>query len=365
MTSKNQNTTFTLPHDPLTPLDPKQQPTPFAMQRFRAEIYANCRAVTGIVHGGHYGHLGMAMPPAEYSALAHVGAGGAYDLPVRPPRIDFTGMSVIQREDAKATFAEEMDDYNDSWSLQHQLKKLMLDAIPEVYINRLKDRQHNFAEVTVRTILDHMMTRYGTIRPEDLEANLKRMDQPWDPDTNIQSVFDNAAECRAFAAEGQDAISDPTYIRRVLEVFRKSGVFSNDIRDWNLKPEADKTIAELKVHFLRADQQRRANEPTLKHTLAAKASGTVSDTVAEKTQPTTSNGPIRHYCWSHGLGLNPDHTSATCTNPAPGHIRDATLANMKGGNNTIRRQAGERAVYAPPKRKANKATKAATEKTDE
>ena len=96
MTSKNQNITFTLPHDPLTPLDPKQQPTPFAMQRLRAEVYANCRAVTSIVHGGHYGHIGMAMPAADYSALANVGPGGTYDLPVRPPRPNLAGLTVVQ-----------------------------------------------------------------------------------------------------------------------------------------------------------------------------------------------------------------------------------------------------------------------------
>ena len=54
-----------------------------------------------------------------------------------------------------------------------------------------------------------------------------------------------------------------------------------------------------------------------------------------------------YYCWTHGLGFNKDHTSLTCTKKAEGHKEDATILNMQGGNNTIRRQQGERAVWKP------------------
>ena len=41
------------------------------------------------------------------------------------------------------------------------------------------------------------------------------------------------------------------------------------------------------------------------------------------------------YCWSHGLGRNPKHTSELCNNPLDGHKKEATLDNMMGGNNNI------------------------------
>ena len=57
-----------------------------------------------------------------------------------------------------------------------------------------------------------------------------------------------------------------------------------------------------------------------------------------------------HYCWTHGLSMNPNHTSATCNCQAPGHQTAATLQNMMGGNNTIARPRGERAIYCRPQR---------------
>ena len=60
-----------------------------------------------------------------------------------------------------------------------------------------------------------------------------------------------------------------------------------------------------------------------------------------------------HYCWTHGLGRDPNHTSQTCTRQAHGHCTNATLDNMMGGNASIRRARGERAVYRPPQRNQN------------
>ena len=41
----------------------------------------------------------------------------------------------------------------------------------------------------------------------------------------------------------------------------------------------------------------------------------------------------KHYCWSHGLTRTPYHTSQTCREPEPGHIKTATFGNRKKGSN--------------------------------
>jgi len=50
---------------------------------------------------------------------------------------------------------------------------------------------------------------------------------------------------------------------------------------------------------------------------------------------TANDGTQVFYCWTHGLGFNKNHTSATCSKPADGHFQTATIKNMCGGNNTI------------------------------
>ena len=49
----------------------------------------------------------------------------------------------------------------------------------------------------------------------------------------------------------------------------------------------------------------------------------------------TNNGVKMYYCWSHGLGKNAAHTSATCSNKKYGHVETATADKMQGGNSQI------------------------------
>ncbi len=46
----------------------------------------------------------------------------------------------------------------------------------------------------------------------------------------------------------------------------------------------------------------------------------------------TKNPQPGNYCWTHGHCCSKGHTSASCTNKAPGHRDDATAANTFGGS---------------------------------
>jgi hypothetical protein len=78
-----------------------------------------------------------------------------------------------------------------------------------------------------------------------------------------------------------------------------------------------------------------------------------ASTITPNTNTTPSTGNISsntsgntpkgwYYCWTHGLGKNRVHTSATCNRKGEGHLDAATLDNMMGGNNTILRGPGPR-----------------------
>jgi hypothetical protein len=89
----------------------------------------------------------------------------------------------------------------------------------------------------------------------------------WNQDTPIETVFANGTECHKFAAEGQDPISDATYIRILLKVFRASGVLDRAIADWERKPEAEHTVSNALAHFKRENMHRLEEHKHLKATL--------------------------------------------------------------------------------------------------
>jgi hypothetical protein len=110
-------------------------------------------------------------------------------------------------------------------------------------------------------------------RPLALEDNMACLAAPWDPTTNIVEVFTRGAICRQFAEQGDEPIPDTKYLHILLQVFTNSGVFGHDIEDWEAKPRADKTIANMKTHFMEANKRRRKKDLSLKQTLSANAAG--------------------------------------------------------------------------------------------
>jgi hypothetical protein len=138
------------------------------------------------------------------------------------------------------------------------------------------------------------------------------------------------------------------YMRYLLQVFQNSGVLAKAVTDWKDKPEANKTIPNFMAHFTRTNKTRCQDEKSLKGTLSANTAvqNTSTNTAVKNTR--TNNGPTEptRYCWSHGIC---NHTSAKCTQPAEGHVKMATLANLKshGGCTQIHRPPGFKPVFKP------------------
>ena len=155
-----------------------------------------------------------------------------------------------------------MIDANVATGLSTYLVKLILQAVPNTYLATLADSVHGYAEVSPKQMLAHLMETFGTIEPEDLKENLKRLKAPWNPATSIHEVFTTAKLCGQFATLGDDPISEPAMVRSLATKFERSGVFGTEIKDWNNKPKAEKNLANLTKHFIQADKiSLRQNHP--------------------------------------------------------------------------------------------------------
>jgi hypothetical protein len=72
------------------------------------------------------------------------------------------------------------------------------------------------------------------------------------------------------------------------------------------------------------------------------------------TNRTTGGG--MHYCWSHGVTLTANHTSANCRTPKEGHRATATGCNTMGGCTTFTPRNGNGNGYRKRKRPAEPST---------
>jgi hypothetical protein len=314
---------LTLPISPLTPLRADTKPTVTDIRQLRSELYENASSVRSRYGGGQHGLLGMLMPAEEYAELS---PDHAFDIEEDGP--DIPELDGDDPEELRRLYELHLADYNRAMQFRLQIKNLMLAAIPRKYIARLRHPRLQFTNVNAAEILDHMVTTYGKIRPRDLERNLVDIATPWNPDTDIETVFNHGDLCREIAEEGGNPISDASYVLILIKIFRESGVFPMEIREWNRRAEDDKTVDDCIEFFTEANDDRL--EETLQKGLGA-------NTVV-KTKPTeqATKPPIDGnwlYCWTHGLC---QHSGATCKSPAENHKSDATLNTPMGGSNQIR-----------------------------
>jgi hypothetical protein len=258
----------------------------------------------------------------------------------------------------KDAFKIAMDDYNTSHAFKNYLKALILRAVPNLYINEFDDNMMGYAIATPEQLLNHLVTNYGQITAAELETNRERIAAPWNPDTPIETVFANGGKCRQLAVDGGDPISDASYTRILVKIFKASGVLDRAVADWERKPTGEQTVANALTHFKRENVHRHEEQKAMKSTLTAYASiGTKRDgttTTTDWDNVYTALAKVgRGYCWSHGLCT---HTSHECKSPADGHRNDASLDSMKGGKDTIKTLGYQRNVRrnnkAPPTSKS-------------
>jgi hypothetical protein len=226
--------------------------------------------------------------------------------------------------------------------LQKQIREQLTTAIPHKYLNSIKERIHAFSNRTPLTIIEHMITEYGTLDYDDLQANLENLNRQWSPSQPLVDLWTQIQECQDIAS-GHIEITDMQAMLAAVANLQKSGVFTDALRDWRKRTIATQTLANLKLDFNHANKERRRE-------LSSKEAGYAGAGIEEKPKnPPTIQG--FYYCWTHGLGRFPNHTSKTCGTKAAGHQDTATLTNMMGGNNRIQRPKGQKQVWVPPPRR--------------
>jgi hypothetical protein len=339
------SSTLIFPHPILTPIVGK--PTNKSLQLTQKELFTNARAVNSTRGGGANGHLAIIMPAAAYLArtgvpfVPQVHPGVA---PVHPPLSTGNQITEINRQ-----FAANIRDHTLYSAVQQGLKAQILAATEQRYLQVLEDADMGFADVTASAMLAHLKLTYGTITPKSIEENRQLLGADWNPDSAMEDTWLKIIECQRQATAANEPIQDLTAIRLVLDAFERSGVFTNAVEKWNDKVAASaahETMANFQLHFDHENDER-VRKLTAQTAGFHGANNTTSTPTTDVVPPSPGtaaavtphvdigNGTKMYYCWSHGLGKNEQHTSATCSNKKEGHKTDATADKMKGGNNTI------------------------------
>ena len=360
--------TSSFPHADLTPIVGK--PTFAAVQTLKKQLVANAVSVRSARGNGQLGHAVLVLGQAAYDNLA--GAGNNWINPVNPGQAPVIPAGATQHQiiQAQAQFDRDTKEWETFNSTGDALKRQIIAAVDTTYIASLEDPLFGFTNVSVHDILHHLETTYAALDPDALTANMEALRAPWDPSETMEPLWQRGVNAQQMAQAGGNPITDGDLLLIFRDLLKSSGLFPLDIRDWDRLPAAQKTLANFKVVFTNANKERVANltagQQMLPTQVPARAFA-AKQGAKQGNPPNPPTGPAIYcsptgtwfgYCWSHGITTNPEHNSKTCNNKASGHQEDATIDNMMGGNNTIRRKPREKNVYIeknPPKRTRDRA----------
>jgi hypothetical protein len=313
-----------------TPLSKETAPTNLTLSILHRELNNYAMGITSERGGGAHGHLGLVMTAAEYLIIANQ----AYVHPVHPGVNPLPGLTAPQITENNRIHAAAITEFKTYRETEATLKRMLLQAVPSTYTEELQDHQLGYAKVTTKDILAHLDTTYGTVSFDDLTKNLENLHTPWNGDKPIETLWAQVQHAKAYAAS-HDPITDKALIMSVITNLTNTGLFGDDLKQWNLKEIADQTWPKLKIHF------NKANHHRLKTATVASAGYKATEEEKENIKPeqkmtgrNRKNTPENWmYCWMHGL--NRSHTSNTCRYPNEGHKTTATLNNMQQGSNMI------------------------------
>ena len=94
----------------------------------------------------------------------------------------------------------------------------------ELYYNSLKNAYTGYAGVTLRQLLEHLVTTYAAIDQFNLEKNQENMTARYDPNAPIETLFAQIADGVAYAELGEVLFSSKQVVDIALLCLAKTGV---------------------------------------------------------------------------------------------------------------------------------------------
>jgi hypothetical protein len=331
------------PHVELTKVNGK--PTAVSLKQLKKELYANARSVHCELGGGVNGYLGTVMPPAQY----FIRSGTAFVAPAHPgtQAPHAANATSAQITESNRIYDKAKEDYATYQQVHASLRQLVLTAVDPLFYQALEDDEFGYADVDTTTIITHLVTTYGTITATDLVSNRNSLANAWNPDEPFENLWKRIRSVRQLATTGGEAISDDATMELTISALRQAGVYDHALTTWDDKEVPDQTWPNFQLHF---DKQEKIRLKKLTAAAAGyhganRANVIPPDTTtppapanaaAAQTSSVQCAGEPLFYCWSHGLGKNPAHTSATCLNhKSDGHDALATLMDRRGGSEHI------------------------------
>ena len=145
-------------------------------------------------------------------------------------------------------------------------KDHILEAVDNEYLSEIEHEMLGYLNQTPRQMIEHLLTRGGRFDFADTKDLLADRDGDWNVTENPQIYF-NRVE-KAMKGLLRNGINSDLNERRDIALFqfKATGEFDPAVREWEAKPAAQKTWANIKT-FISAEyaKENKQNKLSAKH----------------------------------------------------------------------------------------------------
>ena len=241
------------------------QPTSHDLTILEKELIAILASIPTALGGGNFGHVGVIMEATAYSTMT---TGIAFTNPINPgvyPAGLAANAAATIRARAEAEHKELINQFETFEGVRQGVKDLILEAVDNEYLIEIEHETLGYLNQTPKQMLDHLLARGGALDFADTKELLTERDGEWNISENPQLYF-NRVE-KAMKGLLQNGITSDPNERRDITLFylKATGEFDAAVREWEAKPAADKTWANIKT-FISAEyaKENKQNKLTAK-----------------------------------------------------------------------------------------------------
>jgi hypothetical protein len=152
--------------------------------------------------------------------------------------------------------------YRTYHNVDQAIKKMILEAFDDAYLNALSDEVVGYANCTSLELLTHLLTIYAMIASTELTQNYERLNTPYDPNQPIETLFQQIQDARAFAVAGGQPYGTAIIVTVAYTLVFNTGLFLDACRAWQSRAIEAKTWAQFKIDVATAHQEFRLTNQT-------------------------------------------------------------------------------------------------------
>jgi hypothetical protein len=242
------------------------QPTSHDLTNLEKEIISILANIPTTLGGGNHGHVGVIMDQVDYNTMT---TGIDFVNPVNPgiyPADLALNAAAGTRAREEAIHKELIAQFETFEGVKLGTKDLILEAVDNEYLSEIEHDTLGFLNQTPRQMIEHLLTRGGALDFADTKDLLSERDGEWNVTENPQIYF-NRVE-KAIKGLIRNGINSDLNERRDIALFqlKATGEFDPAVREWEAKPAADKTWANIKT-FISAEyaKENKQNKLSAKH----------------------------------------------------------------------------------------------------